>query len=466
MKLRHAFSIYPKAIAWSVILSSAIIMEGYDTAVLGSYYAFPPFLRKFGVPTPDGGLTIPPSWQNGLSAATNVGEVIGLQIAGFMSERVGYRWTLIGALAAITGFIFVLFFSESLGVLVAAELLCGIPWGVFQTMTVAYAAEVCPVPLRHYLTAYVNLCWIIGQFISAGIIKGLVHNTTKWGYKIPWAVQWVWPIPIAMGTYFAPESPWWCVRNGQLGRARHSLRRLARSVGFDGRDEDRSIALMIYTNEMEKQVAAGTRYWDCFRGVDRRRTEIVCMTWIAQTLSGTVVGGLSSFFYTNAGISTNNAYSLALGQTGIGAAGTIASWFIMNKVGRKKLMCWGMVVMFCLLMYVHAASSAVSTGLLMRYTGSPEEWVSHRSLRPRSPGPPAPWCSCCRPHPTSASAQWCTRSSAKCRPPDSGPRPSCWRATPTTLSTSLSSISSPIASSTRMRGIGAPRLVSSGPGST
>ena len=112
------------------------------------------------------------------------------------------------------------------------------------------------------------------------------------------------------------------------------------------------MALMIYTNEMEKQVSAGTNYWDCFRGVDLRRTEIVCMTWIGQTLSGTVVGGLSSFFYTNAGISTSNAYSLALGQTGIGAVGTIASWFIMDKVGRKKLMCGGMVVMFCLLMCV------------------------------------------------------------------------------------------------------------------
>ena len=74
-----------------------------------------------------------------------------------MSERVGYRWTLITALIAITGFVFVPFFANGLDVLLAGELLCGIPWGVFQTMTVAYAAEVCPVPLRHYLTTYVNL---------------------------------------------------------------------------------------------------------------------------------------------------------------------------------------------------------------------------------------------------------------------------------------------------------------------
>ena len=107
---------------------------------------------------------------------------------------------------------------------------------------------------------------------------------------------------------------------------------------------------MIYTNEMEKQVAAGTAYYDCFKSTDLRRTEIVCMTWIAQTLSGTVVGGLSSYFYVRAGISTQDAYSLSWGQTAIGAAGTIGSWFILDRVGRKKLMCGGMIMMFFLLL--------------------------------------------------------------------------------------------------------------------
>jgi SP family general alpha glucoside:H+ symporter-like MFS transporter len=36
MKLLDAFRIYPQAMFWSVVLSSALIMEGYDTAVVGS----------------------------------------------------------------------------------------------------------------------------------------------------------------------------------------------------------------------------------------------------------------------------------------------------------------------------------------------------------------------------------------------------------------------------------------------
>jgi len=51
--------------------------------------------------------------------------------------------------------------------LLVGEILCGLPWGVFQTITTAYAAEVTPVALRPYLTTYVNLCWVMGQFVGA-----------------------------------------------------------------------------------------------------------------------------------------------------------------------------------------------------------------------------------------------------------------------------------------------------------
>ncbi|KAJ2988825.1 hypothetical protein NUW58_g3777 [Xylaria curta] len=216
-------------------------------------------------------------------------------------------------------------------------------------MTTAYAAEVCPVPLRHYLTAYVNLCWIIGQFISSGVLVGLQYRTDVWGYKIPFAIQWVWPIPIAIGTYFAPESPWWCIRYGKKDKAEASLKRLARSSGFSQREADATLALMTYTDEMEKQVSAGTTYKDCFKGVNLRRTEIICMTWLASTLSGTALGGLSTFFYQQAGISDSDSFKLSWGKDAINFVGTVTSWFVLDRIGRKTLMFGGMSTIFVFL---------------------------------------------------------------------------------------------------------------------
>jgi len=159
--------------------------------------------------------------------------------------------------------------------------------------------------------------------------------------------------------------------------------------------------VMVSTNEMELAVSKGTRYWDCFKGTDLRRTEIVAMTWISQTMAGNVVGGLSAYFYTRAGISTSSAYKLGWGQSGIGAAGTIGSWFVLNRVGRKTLMLGGMIVMFWLLMFVLLSISSESDSGL----ASPDAWVSLIIPPSPNPGQREQWSSSSQQQATSPSVQ-------------------------------------------------------------
>lgn len=63
---------------------------------------------------------------------------------GWVSERIGYRYTVMASLALVIGFTAIFFTAPNVQVLLVAEILCGIPWGVFQTLTISYAAEVCP----------------------------------------------------------------------------------------------------------------------------------------------------------------------------------------------------------------------------------------------------------------------------------------------------------------------------------
>ena len=81
----------------------------------------------------------------------------------------------------------------------------GIPWGAFQSVTAAYASEVAPMVLRPYLTTFINMCWVIGQFFAVAVNKGSVNRNDDFAYRIPFAVQWVWPVPILAGLIFAPE---------------------------------------------------------------------------------------------------------------------------------------------------------------------------------------------------------------------------------------------------------------------
>lgn len=185
MSLLQAIRLYPKAVGWSILLSTAIVMEGYDTLLLANFFALPQFQNKFGALQPDGTHVLSAAWRSGLTNGASVGEIIGLQFTGIFQEHFGYRKTIIGALFSIIAFIFVVFFAQNAGMLLAGEILCGLCWGVFQTLTTAYASEVCPIALRAYLTTYVNLCWVFGQFIGSGVLKGVESLETEWAYRNP-----------------------------------------------------------------------------------------------------------------------------------------------------------------------------------------------------------------------------------------------------------------------------------------
>lgn len=345
MGLFQSLKVYRKGALWSLALSTAIIMEGFDLILLNSLFGFPSFKNKFGFLQPDGTHELTAAWQTGLANGVLCGQILGLFINGIVADRFGYRRVMGTALLLVTAFIFIPFFAHNVQTLLAGEILMGIPFGIFQTLAVTYASEVCPTQLRAYLTTYINLCWVIGQIIASGVLRALVNRTDEWGYRIPFALQWIWPIPILIAVIFAPESPWWLVRHGRIDDARKSVARLTSGASNEHFDIDHTVAMMVYTDHLEKAVSSGTHYTDCFKGVDLRRTEIVCGLWACQVLCGSAYSGYSSYFFQQAGLDASNSFTLTLAQYCIGAVGVFASWFLMNWYGRRTLYLIGLGLM-------------------------------------------------------------------------------------------------------------------------
>lgn len=348
MSLKEGLKTFPKAAMWSVLLSSAIIMEGYDVTLLNSFYSFPDFVEKFGqYYESTGTYQIPARWQTALSMAVNVGEIIGLFIAGIVSDKIGYRKTLIGSLFMVACFIFIVFFAPNVQVLLVGELLLGLPWGAFQTLTVSYASEVCPTVLRLYLTTYVNVCWVIGQLIASCILKGMLSSSMNDAYRVPFALQWIWPIPIATAIFFAPESPWWLIKVGRMAEAKKSVMRLLSESEHMPDKEVLANAMvdkMQITIQEEKALLAGIQYWDAFKKKNFRRTRITCVTWLVQNITGSAFMGYSTYFYQNAGLSTSNAFTFSIVQYALGIIGTVMSWFMSQKFGRFDLYFGGVCI--------------------------------------------------------------------------------------------------------------------------
>lgn len=95
------------------------------------------------------------------------------------------------------------------------------------------------------------------------------------GWKLPFALQWVWPLPLMLAAYLAPESPWNSIRRGDIDEARKSLERLRQPTPDRDLEVAKTLAYIQYTTELESTETPNATYLDCFKGTNLRRTEIV-----------------------------------------------------------------------------------------------------------------------------------------------------------------------------------------------
>ncbi|KAK9235017.1 general substrate transporter [Lipomyces kononenkoae] len=365
MPLWEAMKAYPMAIFWSLVVSMCVVMEGYDMILINNFYAYPTFARKYGTYFPGVGYQLSAAWQAGLGNAAGIGAFIGTLANGYLVNKFGQKPVLIGSLFVLSCFIFMTFFAENILVLCLGELFCGLPWGVFSTASPAYASEVLPMSLRVYLTTYTNMCFIIGQLIAAGVLYSLVDLDTEWSYRIPFALQWIWPALLIPLLFFAPESPWHLVRTGRLEEAEKSLSRLqSKSASIDVKD---TLAAIVQTNNLEQELSIGTSYWDCFKTFERRRTAIACLAFAGQVLCGLNFAYNSTYFFQQLGLSTSQTYRLNVGGTGLALLGTIFSWFLLLPYfGRRTIYLWGMATICLILLLigilnVRTASTDIAT---------------------------------------------------------------------------------------------------------
>lgn len=104
----------------------------------------------------------------------------------------------------------------------------------------------------------------------------------------------MFPTPLAILIFFAPESPWWLVRKGKLEQAAKSVERLGRRSRIVNSSE--TVAMMRRVVELEKSDRR-PNHLELFRGTDLRRTIIVCFVYGAQNLTGNLIANQAVYFF-------------------------------------------------------------------------------------------------------------------------------------------------------------------------
>jgi SP family general alpha glucoside:H+ symporter-like MFS transporter len=136
-----------------------------------------------------------------------------------------------------------------------------------------------------------------------------------------------------------PESIWWLV----YAKAEQNILRLMSHSGEENVQEQaqKSVALMICTNELEKEMKQDTSYVACFQGTDLWRTEIAAMAWGSQILTGFAIQGQATYFFKQADLSANDSFEMALGIGAIHLVCNLGSAVLSGNYGRRRLFLCG-----------------------------------------------------------------------------------------------------------------------------
>jgi len=157
--------------------------------------------------------------------------------------------------------------------------------GFFLTLGPIYASEIAPLPLRPPLIAAVNFFITAGQFMAIDIGNGRFAIVTKDSYKLPFAIQWLFPGIILATAFLLPESPWYLVRHQKSEEAARSLARLHKS-SFNFAGALAEIEFAIKKDRENSNYQQSASYLECFKGTDWRRTRIACGMFLIQQATG------------------------------------------------------------------------------------------------------------------------------------------------------------------------------------
>ncbi|KAH8761472.1 major facilitator superfamily domain-containing protein [Hyaloscypha sp. PMI_1271] len=335
MGVWEAVKSHPCACLWAFTMCFTMVMESFDMFLSGNFVALPAFQKRYGVQVEGSGWTIPTRWQSALFQSGQCGAFIGVFLAGPITNRLGYRWTTILALVLMNATIFISFFADSPAVLTVGQALEGVSWGLFIANSPAYASEIVHLALRGACTATLQMSWSIGSIIT----------------------------PLSVLIFLAPESPWWLVRHGRKEEVLRSIERLGEK---SGKNSQQTLAMMERTVEIEDQIGGTSSLLDLIKGTDLRRTIITCLMYASQNFAGNLIANQATFFFEQAGISTNKSFQLNLINSCLSLVANACSWFLTAWFGRRTIYLWGTATNVVLL-FILGICASVPTSNAINY---------------------------------------------------------------------------------------------------
>ncbi|KAH1598226.1 hypothetical protein KXX34_008336 [Aspergillus fumigatus] len=278
-----------------------------------------------------------------LNGALSVGVFCAAIITGFLSDAYGRKKAMmIGSIICCAG-VMVQYYATSILMLFGGKLVATLGFGIGHSVAPVFVSELAPSSLRGICLA---LIVIGGQWLASLTVYGSTFRSDADAWRVPLIGQIIPPgiVFLAAGTIL-PESPTWFLIKDRRDEARKAFQRF-NGLHFDGGPAlDHTLAAIV----VEKENASGNHSWiECFQQPNLRRTTIVVMTYLAQQLIGVnFIAGYLAYYYALAGV--NHPVAIAQQSYAIQVIGNMCSWALIERVGRRRLMVGGCLMMTTML---------------------------------------------------------------------------------------------------------------------
>ncbi|GGE00683.1 putative metabolite transport protein YwtG [Aureimonas endophytica] len=317
------------------------LLFGYDTGVISGAL---PFLKD--------ALALDLNQQGLVVSIALAGAGLGAAAAGSISDRFGRkRVILVVALLFVAGAILCAV-APDFPMLLAGRFVVGAAIGVASMLTPLYLAEIAPAEKRGTVVSLNQMCITSGILLSYVVDYLLADVTAGWRWML--AAGAVPGIVLFFGMLPLPDSPRWLAGQGDMEAARDALRKIG--AGGDVEAELRELRGATRKDE------AGAPWSEVFSGRGRMPLIIGVGLAIFQQITGinTVIYFAPTIFE-QAGLGSTSVAILA--TAGVGLVNVIMTYValqLIDRVGRRALLLWGMAGMAAMLL-VLAASFAIGT---------------------------------------------------------------------------------------------------------
>ena len=319
----------------SIVAALGGLLFGYDTAVIAG--AIGPLSTKFN---------LSPAMVGWAVSSAIWGCVFGAMTAGYMSDRWGRKKVLI-----ITAVLFTISaigsaIPNSLFTFVIARFIGGLGIGAASMLSPLYIAEIAPSDKRGRLVTLYQLAIVIGiNLIYYVNMKIAAAGDEAWNIEIGWRYM------LGSGTlpallffvllFFVPESPRWLIKRNRDDEAVDTLERV------NGTDNANEIYKEIKSTLNEE---SGTVSELFAPGLRRALIIGIVLALFSQITGINAIIYYAPEIFKSAGLASGSALAQTFLIGIVNTVFTFVALWLIDIVGRKKLLLWGVSGMIiCLL---------------------------------------------------------------------------------------------------------------------